>query len=82
MGVVAGGNTLEREKIMYIAVMFAFLLSLLTGCAFIDRHATGMAEQMAPNKCRTETTRYAPSYSTTSSYRCVGEGCQDYGCNQ
>lgn len=67
---------------MRITIVLSFLLSLLSGCAFVDRHAAGMAEQMAPNKCRTETTRYAPSYSTSSSYRCVGEGCQDYGCNQ
>jgi hypothetical protein len=59
------------------------LLTLLSACGVVERHATGMAEQMtAPKKCASETTRIAPSYTTTSSYRCVGNGCHDYGCGK
>jgi PBP1b-binding outer membrane lipoprotein LpoB len=67
---------------MHKVMMSAILALLLSGCSFVDRHASGMAEQLKPNQCTTQTTQVAPDYSTTSSYRCVGEGCQDYGCNQ
>jgi len=68
---------------MRVMLLLSFLISsILSGCAFVDRHATGMRDQLLPNKCATETTRHASSYSTTSTYRCVGDACQDYGCKQ
>jgi outer membrane murein-binding lipoprotein Lpp len=76
---------------LFSAVLLVFSV---TGCATIEKYADKLGQAVdsladkvertvkKQERCDSQTTRYAPSYSTTSSYRCVGEGCQDYGCNQ
>lgn len=55
----------------------------LSGCAFVDRHGSGLIDQATKsNSCTSEIQRTEPDYTTTGSYRCSGGKCNDYGCTR
>ncbi|MCH9741690.1 MAG: hypothetical protein K0U21_00620 [Proteobacteria bacterium] len=67
---------------MFIKWVLLFSVGFaLSGCAFVDRHGSGLLDQATkPNSCRSEIQREEPDYTTTGSYRCSGGKCHDYGC--
>jgi outer membrane murein-binding lipoprotein Lpp len=76
---------------LFSAVLLVFFV---TGCTTIEKYTDKLGQAVdsfadkvertvkKQERCESQTARYAQSYTTTSSYRCVGDGCQDYGCNQ
>jgi hypothetical protein len=67
-----------------ILILLTLMLSFaLVGCSKIDGYVSKVEQKIKKkDECISQTTRIAPSYTTDISYRCVGEGCHDYGCNK
>lgn len=68
---------------MFARICAILMLTQLSACTWVDRQVTDVEQRLNKTKsCEQVSQRNAPDYVSSKRYRCVGEGCHDYGCRQ
>jgi len=77
---------MSRCAVVALRKAFAFyglMLPMLASCSWIDKGSDVVEKTMNKQKsCAFEQERVGQGYTTEQYYRCVGAGCQDYGCKK